>query len=654
MIWVKIILVLASILYPSLIRAQLTSSADFLKLGPGARAQGMAGSFTAVSDDATSVYWNPGGLGFVKRQEIVLNRLRYMEDTSLNRFFYSLPFHSLLTSGLEISHLNSSGIPAFDVSGKPIEYINTGALVLNAGLGYEFLKDTASAGINFKYIYEKLASRTARAFAADAGFLIKQDISGTRRPLDILDGWRAGVSVKNLGTGMEYFSKKESLPVIFSGGAGLELFSRDLLIALQTDIPSRGNVAVSGGLEYNFLDMLAIRAGWREKPFSARDADRGIRTGIGLKNDRVSLDYAYSPYKDLGPAHRLTFSLKFGSRYRENLVKENTEKHFLASKKMYRNADLIGAREKLDYILEIDSDKDRALEWRMKIKEEINKVYYREIEDHLTAGESYLEERQLIEAHEEFLKVLGIDRSNTRALNNLRRINYIIRNWLEHPRLDNVEARKLEKLKEIVPEEAVDEKIPDSAKDFYSKGLDFAASDEPELAAAYFKRAGEENPKFSDTRFHLGKSYMEIGNYEDAAGAFKEVGRLEADYPFLHYELWEAYYKQENYSRALEAIQKSIEKMPDFTPSYRALAQTYRKLEKYENAAQVYEDLLEIIPKDEKALIQAVKNHLKAGNIEKSGEIHNDIKDKKPEIGEEIKSLINEFPSKENETGISK
>src|SRR5256712_9705725 len=40
---------------PMLARAQTTDAV-------GVRAQGMAGAFTAVADDATATYWNPAGL----------------------------------------------------------------------------------------------------------------------------------------------------------------------------------------------------------------------------------------------------------------------------------------------------------------------------------------------------------------------------------------------------------------------------------------------------------------------------------------------------------------------------------------------------------------------------------------------------------------
>ena len=40
----------------------------------GVRAQGMAGAFVAVADDATAVYWNPAGLGTGDFVSLVLER----------------------------------------------------------------------------------------------------------------------------------------------------------------------------------------------------------------------------------------------------------------------------------------------------------------------------------------------------------------------------------------------------------------------------------------------------------------------------------------------------------------------------------------------------------------------------------------------------
>ena len=41
------------------------SSVPFLRIAPDARSSGMGETGVAIADDANSVYWNPGGLGFL-------------------------------------------------------------------------------------------------------------------------------------------------------------------------------------------------------------------------------------------------------------------------------------------------------------------------------------------------------------------------------------------------------------------------------------------------------------------------------------------------------------------------------------------------------------------------------------------------------------
>ena len=63
------LLVLSVMLFTS-VNAQLersttkvgTTAAQFLKIGAGARAIGMGGTYTGISNDIYAVYWNPAGI----------------------------------------------------------------------------------------------------------------------------------------------------------------------------------------------------------------------------------------------------------------------------------------------------------------------------------------------------------------------------------------------------------------------------------------------------------------------------------------------------------------------------------------------------------------------------------------------------------------
>lgn len=60
-----------------------STAANFLNIGPGARAAGMGGAFTAVSEGALATYWNPAGLSTAEGGEIALGHFSWYGSSSL-------------------------------------------------------------------------------------------------------------------------------------------------------------------------------------------------------------------------------------------------------------------------------------------------------------------------------------------------------------------------------------------------------------------------------------------------------------------------------------------------------------------------------------------------------------------------------------------
>src|SRR5579864_5665137 len=60
-----------------------TTTANFLKLGVGARAEAMGEAYTAVADDATALHWNPAGITRVAPDggSIAFMHAPYIEST---------------------------------------------------------------------------------------------------------------------------------------------------------------------------------------------------------------------------------------------------------------------------------------------------------------------------------------------------------------------------------------------------------------------------------------------------------------------------------------------------------------------------------------------------------------------------------------------
>jgi hypothetical protein len=71
---VRLVTVVAACLYPATLGAQLYETV-------GTRAQGMAGAFVAVADDATAAWWNPAGLATGAVFSTVLEQVRLGEPS---------------------------------------------------------------------------------------------------------------------------------------------------------------------------------------------------------------------------------------------------------------------------------------------------------------------------------------------------------------------------------------------------------------------------------------------------------------------------------------------------------------------------------------------------------------------------------------------
>ncbi len=63
-----------------------TTAANFLTIPVGPRAAGMGGAFTAVANDVTTAYWNPGGLSRIGKIEFAASFAQWIAGTKLNWF----------------------------------------------------------------------------------------------------------------------------------------------------------------------------------------------------------------------------------------------------------------------------------------------------------------------------------------------------------------------------------------------------------------------------------------------------------------------------------------------------------------------------------------------------------------------------------------
>lgn len=278
------------------------TTASFLKLGSGARATGLGGAYTAVSGEINAISYNPAGLANLKRSEAGFTRAELVEGVSYNFLGYSRPA-AKGNIGLGVNYLGQAAI-----EGRGANREATGSfLASDTAINLAYARPVTSragVGLNFKYITSRIAGESATGWAVDAGWQYRTPVKGLG----------LGFAVQNLGPKLKFLDEGSALPLTASAGAGYMLLDNVLLsLDLSRQVNEKKTV-FSFGSEYAVFNSLFMRAGYLANAVTSvtgiADAG-GFKAGFGLKLKSFSLDYAVTPFGDIGKAHRLSLGAGF-------------------------------------------------------------------------------------------------------------------------------------------------------------------------------------------------------------------------------------------------------------------------------------------------------------------------------------------------------
>ena len=294
-----------------------TTAAEFLKVENGARPAAMGGAYAAAARDLSGgLYWNPAGLGFLRGSVVEASYNSSYQDISQGYLAYGRRFEGVGGLAAGLSYL-SAGSQALTESNPQGGYTLLGsftpsAWVVSAGWGRDFLDERGAAGVVVKEIDETMwTGGQQEGNPNDGGSTVAMDLGLMARFLD--RRLSVGAAYQNLGPRLRGYS----LPGLLRAGLGYETggFTGTLdILAPREDV-----LECRTGLEYVIQKTLAVRAGYNSA--LSRGADRGPRalnagfsTGIGLRIDGFGFDYAFVPYGDLGYAHRVGVSYRWGGK----------------------------------------------------------------------------------------------------------------------------------------------------------------------------------------------------------------------------------------------------------------------------------------------------------------------------------------------------
>ncbi|MBD3291275.1 PorV/PorQ family protein, partial [candidate division KSB1 bacterium] len=253
------------------VSAQIRSGVAYLKMLPGTRGNGMAGSLTGALDFTHSFYANPGAVGFLREWQWSANYSNWISDIYNTSFLYGrrvatpLSRHTRLAVGL--SYL---GIPEFDNSGGFDQQVNGNHLVATAGFGQPltFISRNLSIGANVKYFRSQLDEYKANTYVFDTGLILRTPKLGVRNLTGGLFEYfilSTGASIMNMGSPVEFISEETPLPRTYRGGIAMNIGTHrsfQLSVALDYREVRDEDGFFTVGSEISWNQFIAFRFGY--------------------------------------------------------------------------------------------------------------------------------------------------------------------------------------------------------------------------------------------------------------------------------------------------------------------------------------------------------------------------------------------------------
>lgn len=284
--------------------SQCAETAAYLDIGVGARALAMGGAYTALADDAHSVYWNPAGLARMEKREAAASHAELGNTTRHDFISYAHPTSQAVVAGA-FTYLNQGKLEGRDALGGRTSGFDASDAAVAFAAGRK--NDLADLGVSVKYLHSHIASAEAQGMAVDAG--LKREVAAARGKAVF------GAALRNMGPGLKYNNQRNDLPLRLALGAAYR-FEKGHALAVELQNGPRGADSEGGiGGEYKAREGVFLRLGYTSKSAavagSGFDAARGLTLGAGFNMERFRLDYAAQAAGELGNVHRFSLGTRF-------------------------------------------------------------------------------------------------------------------------------------------------------------------------------------------------------------------------------------------------------------------------------------------------------------------------------------------------------
>ncbi|MCF7824654.1 MAG: PorV/PorQ family protein [Candidatus Marinimicrobia bacterium] len=334
-----------------------TTAANFLEIGVGP-AVAMGEAYVSVGRNIASIYWNPAGLAFQERAELLVMNQPWVAGISNKYVATSFSIPRVGNIGVSVSHVDFGSIAVTNLANQEGtgEFYNA----MEYALAFTYARSIVtwfSFGFSTKYVSSNIWHSNASAMAVDLGVAIVTEFFSPTG--DQEDGLRIGMSISNYGSRMSYdgidlltpidilpdengnYSNVEGafrmqawdLPVIFRAGISFYPFlthSHNLLVSMDVLHPNNNSESVNLGAQYDLGFIKGthffIRGGLKGMyqvnsheelglfgtmiPYASATYGFGLTYGL-FRQQSISIDYAYKSMGLLGYVDSFSLTYRF-------------------------------------------------------------------------------------------------------------------------------------------------------------------------------------------------------------------------------------------------------------------------------------------------------------------------------------------------------
>ncbi len=282
----------------------------FLLIEPGGRPAGMGKAFTGVADDANAAFYNPGGLALQEKNSFTAmyepRGLSDLPDIFYNYVASSFNAGKYGTFSAAVIYSDAGRSDITDEQNRVLGTMHSYGVAPSLYWSYPVLADLGVGG-GLTYAYEHLTDQAGgvnQQLLFNGGVLYRTPLKGLSCGLAFI---HIGPNKTSSGTENNNPQSEYSWPAPRTMRLGLsyKVLSNDLNDLLVTADASKllmnlndhlndelGQAVYSGGAEYVYAKMVAVRAGYYQDRWGEI---KGLSLGFGFTYHGLSFDYARVP-----------------------------------------------------------------------------------------------------------------------------------------------------------------------------------------------------------------------------------------------------------------------------------------------------------------------------------------------------------------------